>query len=88
MEGAPRYGDGIGREVQVVREASGQTIRIPEGCEIDGVRATIRREGDRLIIEPVKRNDLLSYLRSLDPADRDFPDVDGDSLPPLDEPDL
>lgn len=87
MDGA-RYDAGASREVQVVREGSGQTIRIPEGFEIKGARAVIRREGDSLVIEPVRTNDLLSYLRALDPADRDFPDVSDESLLPLDEPDV
>ena len=47
----------------------------------------MRREGDRLVIEPIRRKSLLELLDSLEPLDERFPDV-GEDLPPLGKIDL
>ena len=41
----------------------------------------MRREDDRLIIEPVKHKGLLATLASLSALDEEFPDTDRDLLP-------
>ena len=41
----------------------------------------MRREDDRLIIEPVKRKGLLAILASLSALDEEFPDTGRDLLP-------
>ena len=43
----------------------------------------IHREGDRLILEPVRRKNLLDVLASLEPLgpDDQFPDIDNTLLP-------
>jgi antitoxin VapB len=73
------------RVVSLFRNGRNQAIRIPREFELDAEEATIRREGERLIVEPVPRPGLLAYLRTLEPLDVPFPDVD-DDLQPLDEP--
>ena len=45
---------------------------------------SIRKEGDRLIVEPVKKPGLLALLAALESLDEDFPDVDEGLLPPDD----
>jgi antitoxin VapB len=62
-------------------------LRIPRDLELPGNEAVLRREGDRLIVEPVRRRSLLELAASWEPLDEEFPDVDED-LPPLDEVDL
>ena len=47
----------------------------------------MRKEGGRLIVEPVRKGRLLSLLATLSPLGEPFPDVDED-LPSLDEPGL
>ena len=59
-------------------------MRIPREFELEGDEAIIRKEGGRLIVEPIRKGQLLSLLATLDPLDVTFPDVDED-LPPLDE---
>ena len=59
-------------------------MRIPREFELEGDEAIIRREGDRLIIEPLRKDGLLSVLAKLTPLEEDFPDVD-ESLPALDD---
>ena len=51
-----------------------------------GDRVTIHRDGDRLIIEPVRRKTLLEVLAGLEPLgpEDQFPDVDETLLPPED----
>lgn len=72
------------RHVRLFRNGRNQAIRIPREYELPGNEAIIRREGRRLIIEPLQRLSLLSFLASCKPVmDVDFPDID--NLPPLDD---
>ena len=48
--------------------------------ELPGEEAVISRDGDRLIIEPVRKSTLLELLASWQPLDEEFPDVDKDLL--------
>jgi antitoxin VapB len=54
---------------------------------LEGDEAIIRKEGDRLIVEPIRKGGLLSVLAGLEPLDEAFPDVD-ESLPALDDVEL
>lgn len=73
------------RRVRLFRNGRNQALRIPREFELEGEEAILRREGDRLIVEPVRKGKLLTLLASLKPLDVPFPDVDPD-LPELDEP--
>ena len=43
----------------------------------------MRKEGDRLVIEPAgKMSSLLEYLATLEPINEEFPDIDEDLPPP------
>jgi len=48
------------------------------------LEALIRKEGERLIVEPVRKGRLLALLSTLEPLDEALPDVDED-LPRLDD---
>ena len=67
--------------IQLQRVDSQQTIRIPHEFELDSDKALIRKEGNRLIIEPVNASSLLAILMALEPIEDAFPDVDADLLP-------
>ncbi len=71
------------RHVRLFRNGRNQALRIPREYELEGNEAIIRKEGCRLIVEPVKKGQLLTLLASLPALDGIFPDVDED-LPPLD----
>ncbi len=69
------------REVRLFRNGRNQAVRIPVEFELPGDAAIMRREGGRLVIEPIVKSRLLDYLATLDPIDEEFPDVD-EGLPP------
>lgn len=65
-----------GRHVRFFRNGRNQAIRIPREFEMDAEEAIIRREDDRLVIEPIRKTGLLATLSKLAALDEDFPDVD------------
>ena len=75
------------RHVRLFRNGRNQALRIPREFELEGDEAIIRKEGDRLIVEPIRKGGLLSVLANLEPLDESFPDLDG-SLPALDDVEL
>lgn len=72
------------RHVKLFRNGRNQALRIPREFELEGEEAILRKEGDRLVIEPVRKGRLLALLSSWDPIDESFPDVDED-IAPLDD---
>lgn len=72
------------RHVRLFRNGRNQALRIPREFEIEGDEAILRREGDRLIIEPIRKGKLLTLLESLPPLDAEMPDVDAD-LPAVED---
>jgi antitoxin VapB len=36
----------------------------------------MHRDGDRLVIEPVRKGGLVALLKSMKPPDEDFPEID------------
>ncbi len=72
------------RHVRLFRNGRNQALRIPREFELEGEEALIHKEGDRLIVEPIRKGRLLTLLASLDPLTDTFPDID-DDLPPLDD---
>ena len=75
------------RHVKLFRNGRNQALRIPREFELEGDEAILRKEGDRLILEPVRKGGLLSVLARLEPLDEEFPDVD-ETLPPIDDVEL
>jgi antitoxin VapB len=71
------------RTVSLFRNGRNQAVRIPVEFELPGDEATIRKEGDALIIEPKRRKTLLEALDEMEPlgAGEEFPDIDDDHLP-------
>jgi len=68
------------REAKLFRNNRSQSVRIPVEFELPGDRVLISREGDRLVIEPVRKSGLAALLAQwakeppLGPED-DFPEV-------------
>ena len=72
------------RHVRLFRNGRNQALRIPREFELAGEEAIIHKEGDRLIVEPVRKGRLLALLSAMGPLDEPFPDFDED-LPPADD---
>ena len=72
------------RQVRLFRNGRNQAVRIPREFELPGEEAILRKEGDCLIIEPVRKKRLLPLLGTLKPLKEKSPDVDKD-LAPLDD---
>jgi len=71
--------------IHLFRHGRHQTLHIPRELELNANEAIIRRDGARLIIEPVQRGqDLATLLASWQPMDDLWPDIDAD-LQPLDD---
>ena len=63
------------RHVSLFRNGRNQAIRIPREFELEGTEAIIHKEGDKLIIEPVKKKSLKALLAILPTLDEDFPEI-------------
>ena len=51
---------------------------------MEGEEVLIHKEGDRPIVEPIRKGGLLALLASMDSLAEPLPDID-DDLPPLDD---
>jgi len=73
------------RHVRLFRNGRNQALRIPRELELDADEAIIRKDGDCLIVEPVRRRpNLATLLAGWEPLDEVLPDVD-ERLLPLDD---
>lgn len=64
------------RRVRLFRNGRNQAVRIPREYELPGDEAIIRREGDRLILEPAEPTSLLAVLATLETLEEDFPAIE------------
>ena len=59
--------------VLLTEDDGGQVVRLPEGYRLDAAEVTIRREGDALVLRPVKQKvDEWAWLDGLEPFDDDM----------------
>ena len=63
------------RNVRLFRNGRNQALRIPRELELPGDEATIRKDGNRLIVEPLARPSLSTVLAGLKPIAETFPEV-------------
>lgn len=75
---------GVERHVKLFRNGRNQAVRIPREFELPGEDAVMRRDGDRLIIEPTPPRSLLAVLDTLAPMDEDFPPIPDAPPEPVD----
>jgi len=68
------------RHVKLFKNGRNQAVRIPREFELPGEDAVMRKEGNRLIIEPAPPKSLLALLATLTPIDEEFPPIE--DLPP------
>lgn len=65
----------VARHVKLFKNGRNQAVRIPREFELPGEDAIMRKEGERLIIEPAPPKSLLAVLATLEPLDEDFPAI-------------
>jgi antitoxin VapB len=71
----PKWVTSADRRIKLFKNGRNQAVRIPREFELPGEDAVIRREGRRLIIEPVAPQSLLGVLDTLVPIDEEFPPI-------------
>jgi antitoxin VapB len=64
------------RHVKLFRNGRNQAVRIPVEFELPGDEAIMHRDGDRLVIEPVRKRGLVALLKTMKPVEEDFPEID------------
>jgi antitoxin VapB len=64
------------RRIKLFKNGRNQAVRIPREFELPGSEAIIRKEGDRLLIEPLPSRSLLAVLATLEPIEEAFPPID------------
>jgi antitoxin VapB len=73
------------RHVRLFRNGRNQAVRIPVEFELPGDEAIMRRDGDRLVIEPVRKRGLTALLKTMQPLMEEFPEID-DPVPAPERP--
>jgi len=63
------------RHVRLFRNGRNQAVRIPVEFELPGDEAVMHRDGDRLVIEPVRKRGLIALLKTMKPLNEDFPEI-------------
>lgn len=70
----------IERHASLFRNGRNQAVRIPREFEMEGTRVLMRKEGDRLILTPIRKNRLVDLLASWTPMENALPEAE--DLPP------
>jgi antitoxin VapB len=65
----------VERHVKLFKNGRNQVVRIPREFELPGEDAIIRKDGQRLIIEPAPPRSLLAVLGALPTLDEEFPPI-------------
>lgn len=68
------------RHVKLFKNGRNQAVRIPREFELPGEDAIMRKDGERLIIEPAPPRSLLALLATLPTLDEDFAPIE--DVPP------
>jgi antitoxin VapB len=72
------------RHVRLFRNGRNQAVRIPVEFELPGNEAVMHRDGDRLVIEPLRKRGLVALLKTMRPLNEEFPRIDDPVPPPED----
>ncbi len=69
------------RHVSLLTNGQDQVLTIPHEFALSGTEVLLRKEGHRLIVEPIPPSPLLSLLTTLQDITDKFPDIDEELLP-------
>ena len=63
------------RHVRLFRNGRNQAVRIPVEFELPGDEAIMHRDGDRLVLEPMRKRGLIALLKTMKPLQEEFPEI-------------
>ncbi len=66
----------IERHASLFRNGRNQAVRIPREFELEGTEVLVHKEGDRLILTPIRKNKLLDLLASWEELTESCPEVE------------
>ena len=72
------------RKVKIFKNGRNQAVRIPKEFELPGEDAVMRKEGERLVIEPAAPQSLIALLKTLRPIEEDFAPIADPAPEPID----
>lgn len=73
------------RLVKIFRNGRNRAVRIPREFDFPGDDAIMRKEGDLIVIEPVKQvSSLKAWLATLEPVEEEWPQIDDPPPEPVD----
>ena len=64
------------RHVRLFRYGRNQAVRIPVEFELPGDEAIMHCDGERLVIEPVRKRGLIALLKTMSPIEGNLPEID------------
>ena len=71
------------RQVRLFKNGRNQALRIPRDLELPGHEAIVRKEGPRLIVQPVAGGSLLAVLAKLKPLDEEIRPIPRSAAEPV-----
>ncbi|WP_017661858.1 hypothetical protein [Baaleninema simplex] len=69
------------RHLSLSSNGQEQVLTIPPDLSLSSTEVLVRKVGDRLIVEPIPRDSLLSLLKTLPELTETWPDIDEGLLP-------
>ena len=72
------------RRVRLFRDGRHQAVRIPVEFDLPGREANMYRNGDSLVIEPMRKRGLVALLKTMKTPKQELPEID-DPVPARDQ---
>jgi antitoxin VapB len=72
------------RRVRLFRNGGNQAVRIPVEFELPGDEAVMHRDGERLVIEPVRKRGPIALLKAMKPPEEGLPEINDPAPEPGD----
>lgn len=72
------------RHAALFRNGRNQAVRIPRDLELEGSEVMIRKEGDSLILTPIRKHKLKDLMASWTPLEDALPEVEDPPPQPRD----
>jgi len=63
------------KHVKLFRYGRNQAIFVPFEFQLPGNEVSMRRDGDRLIIEPIRKRGLIALLKTMKPVKDELPEI-------------